>query len=414
MIKYNTRYLKENMYKGEFGLEKEGLRITPKGTVADTPHPFGNSESITRDFSEAQLEFVTSIHTTPEGAVGELEALHKEANSKLSTLKTGEEYIWCFSNPPAIENENSIDVAHFKGKMQGKEIYREYLAEKYGKRKMLLSGIHFNFSFPNDLVMAMFENSQQENFRDFKDKLYLDLGAKLIDYSWLIVVLTASSPVFDSSFLGQERGKTLHNGYGSVRCSSEGYWNNFYPYIDYSSIKDYANSIRDYVEQGLLQGESELYCPVRLKPKGKNSLNSLEEKGVNHLEFRLLDVNPLYSVGVNPMDIRFIHLLMLYLTGKEKFSFSRQGQKLAYEKIKKSARYDISEFREEAKAVLDEIEGFFGDTMPKDYKKAFDFQREKLEKQGQRYATKILNIYGKDFIGKGIETAMEYSKGFLK
>ena len=45
------------------GIEKEGLRTTPCGDLAQTPHPKGlgsalTHDSITTDYSEALLEFI--------------------------------------------------------------------------------------------------------------------------------------------------------------------------------------------------------------------------------------------------------------------------------------------------------------------------------------------------------------------
>src|SRR5687767_6641876 len=49
------------------GIEKEGLRVRPDGTLASTPHPAGLGSAlthprITTDFSEAQLELITGVH----------------------------------------------------------------------------------------------------------------------------------------------------------------------------------------------------------------------------------------------------------------------------------------------------------------------------------------------------------------
>ena len=39
-------------FSGKFGIERETLRIDSHGRLAQTPHPFGNDEHITRDFCE--------------------------------------------------------------------------------------------------------------------------------------------------------------------------------------------------------------------------------------------------------------------------------------------------------------------------------------------------------------------------
>ena len=53
------------------GIEKESLRITAEGKLAQTPHPIGlgsalTHSSITTDYSEALLEFITPVSTRIE------------------------------------------------------------------------------------------------------------------------------------------------------------------------------------------------------------------------------------------------------------------------------------------------------------------------------------------------------------
>ena len=66
---------------------------------------------------------------------------------------------------------------------------------------------------------------------------------------WILVAVTAASPILDSSFL--EKGvydRDIFTGMASVRCSEMGYWNEFAPIFDYSSVKAYADSIQKYVD----------------------------------------------------------------------------------------------------------------------------------------------------------------------
>ena len=63
------------------GIEKEGLRVRPDGTLADTPHPRGLGSAlthprITTDFSESQLELITGVHASVEACLAELTELH--------------------------------------------------------------------------------------------------------------------------------------------------------------------------------------------------------------------------------------------------------------------------------------------------------------------------------------------------
>ena len=68
---------------------------------------------------------------------------------------------------------------------------------------MLFSGIHFNFSFPEELLREW--NTGNEDMRSFRDEVYLRLYKQLISHSWLLVLLTAASPYYDESL--DSRGK---------------------------------------------------------------------------------------------------------------------------------------------------------------------------------------------------------------
>ena len=48
-------------YAGKFGIERETLRVDSQGKLAQTPHPFGSDEHITRDFCENQIELITPV-----------------------------------------------------------------------------------------------------------------------------------------------------------------------------------------------------------------------------------------------------------------------------------------------------------------------------------------------------------------
>ena len=48
-------------------MEKESLRITPKGYVAHTKHPFRDNPNMERDFCENQTEIITDVLDSVEG-----------------------------------------------------------------------------------------------------------------------------------------------------------------------------------------------------------------------------------------------------------------------------------------------------------------------------------------------------------
>ena len=399
LFNLDNAIIKEYIKQAEFGIERESLRINADGTLAQTPHPFEEHKNIDRDFCENQVEIIGDVFNDPQNLYDQLIKLQKYINSK---LKENNEYLWPFSNPPKISGEDEIPVAEYKGSLQNKSVYRHYLAQKYGKIKMLFSGIHLNFSFSDQFMRAASEQSGERDFIKFKNNIYLKLGARLTQYAWLVVYLMAASPVSDSSV------GTDSNIYSSIRCSDKGYWNYFVPLLDYSDLDSYIRSIQKYIDNGNLRSVSELYYPVRLKPRGANSLEALSEKGINHLELRVIDVNPLSPSGIFVEDIRFIHLLMLYLVSLPEKELTDDVQIKAIKNIKQAAFFGSEDTRQRAKLVLADIQCFASKYFP-EYISVIDYQLEKTKPRNS-YAEIISKRFGDAYMEKGLELAKQYQR----
>ena len=276
MLHIESPEIRKCLLQGKFGLEKEGLRVYEDATMAHTPHPFPNDNHITRDFSENQTEINTCAEPSAEGAVLALEAYTRQIRKTISR-DPRPEYIWPFSNPPFLAGEEDIPIAQFTGDLASKTSYREYLSGRYGRYKMTFSGIHVNYSFSEELLRKEFSLRGQGRSRSFRDSFYLELAEKAAAYGWLLVILTAASPVLDISYFEREslspesrrsaaggncgaekmsgrslKGQDVFTGMASVRCSELGYWNDFVPVFDYTNIQRYADGIRQYVDAGLL------------------------------------------------------------------------------------------------------------------------------------------------------------------
>ncbi len=393
----NDNAVRGYIERAEFGIERESLRVCCDGTLAQSPHPLGENKNIDRDFCENQIEFISDVFTEPEQVIEQLLYLQKIVNVK---LKENNEFLWAFSNPPKISGESEIPVAEYSGELKNKSLYRHYLAQKYGKIKMLFSGIHLNFSFTNELVKKVFEQSGEKDFFDFKNRLYLSLAERLTEYAWLVVYLMSASPVTDQTI------GTKSNIYSSVRCSEIGYWNHFTPVLDYGSLKKYIDSIQKYIDGGNLRSVSELYYPVRLKPRGANSLETLSEKGINHLELRVIDVNPLTPTGIFADDIKFIHLLILYLASLPQRSLTAKEQMKAISDIKTAAVFGEREIKKRAVCVLEKMRYFTEKNFPV-YSDVIAYQIKKTQ-SGNSYAEIVSERFGDDYMEKGLALAKEY------
>lgn len=400
LFDFNRSSVREKLLAAEFGMERESLRVNPDGTLAHTPHPFGEHKNIDRDFCENQLELISDVFPSADALTHQLNSLQDEIYAALE--KNGE-LLWPFSNPPRVSGEDDIPVAQFLGRLQSKSVYREYLARKYGKRKMLFSGIHLNFSFTSALLRESFESSKESDFTAYKNQLYLRLSKQLVRYVWLVVYLTAASPVTDPSF-GVES-----LCYASPRCGAEGYWNSFVPILDYTSLDAYLDSIERYIVSGALKSVSELYYPVRLKPRGANTPDALRQNGVNHLELRVLDVNPLSRVGIFEEDIRFIHLLLLYLSAQPDFDFDEALQRRAIGDIQTAALLNPTSVKERAEETLRDIECFTAAFFP-EFTGTVAYQQKKLI-EGSRYAERVAARFADGYIEEGAALARAYAGG---
>ena len=328
--------LEDYFIKANFGLEKENVRVTESGNLALTPHPkaFGDREKnayIKTDFSESQLEMVTPVCNTLEEVYSFICNLNKVVS--LEIMKNGE-FLWPQSNPPILPREEEIPIAKLSNRED--ELYRENLSYKYGKKKQVISGIHYNFSFKEEFIKLLYKELKVEkDFREFKDDIYLRMARNFQKYHWLLIYLTGASPVFHESYIEEikEEGEKLgEDSYyikddTSLRNSSYGYKNKKDYYISYNSIGEYASDIKNLVKDKEIQSIKEYYNPIRLKSLGsEDMLESLLHKGIDYLEVRLLDLDPLSIQGVSKETLYLVHLFMIYTLLKENKEITYKDQ----------------------------------------------------------------------------------------
>ncbi len=416
MLHIDTPELRRLLLAGSFGLEKEGLRVDKNGFMAHTNHPFTGNRHIVRDFCENQTEINTPVCAGYHAAVESLAEYTREIHRTLAAPEC-DEYLWPFSNPSYIRGEADIPVAQFDGEQSSKTSYRDYLAHRYGRYKMALSGIHVNYSFNEELLRADFQRSGFTSFVDYKNDLYLTLARRVVAYGWILVSITAASPLLDSSYVEKNVfDNDVFQGLASVRCSELGYWNAFVPIFDYSNISSYANSIRRYVRDGWLKAPTELYYPVRLKPAGLNRLDTLEANGIDHIELRMFDLNPLTYAGVEEKDVAFAELLLGWLAATPDQSVSEKDQIQAVQNFKNAAHYDLKtvnlvtpagEFFSVAHAARNLI-GFMREfycDYPPEVQQILDFEDAKFIDAENRYAWKIRRDFAGGFAKKGLQLA---------
>lgn len=321
------------------GIEKESLRVTPDGSLARTPHPksIGSALThprITTDFAESQVEFISGVHRDVDACFEELLDLHAFVYQKLEG-----ELLWTSSMPCVIGAEEEIPLADYGQSNEGRlrHLYRMSLALRYGAKMQTVSGIHYNFSLPAELLSETFGTPTQA---------YMHLIRNLNRFAWLLILLFGASPALCYTFLSEGvRHKLKHWDAGtlyrrhatSLRMGPLGYTGksqrNLYitcnsldgyieglrsamraPYTPFNSLGLYQGKTRQQMSTNLLQFEAEYYGVVRPKrtpAPGQRALEALMQGGVEYIELRCNDLNPFEPIGMDAQQVRFLDCLFV-------------------------------------------------------------------------------------------------------
>jgi len=332
------------------GIEREALRIDDNGRLSLTPHysALGSAlthESITTDYSESLLEFITPVSQDIDQLVGHLRDVHSYTLSNING-----ELLWPLSMPCVIAKEEDIPIAQYGQSNVGqmKSIYREGLRNRYGSLMQIIAGVHFNFSFSDQAwpLLQQFSDDSSD-LSEFRSSSYFSLIRNFHRLGWVIPYMFGASPALCGSFLQdnspyefEKLGKgTYYLPYGtSLRLSDLGYTNSEQDNlaICYNNIDSYLDSVKvaiatpsaKFAEIGIktdgkysqlnsnvLQIENELYAPIRPKrvaKSGQKPSEALAESGVEYIEVRSLDLNPFSDIGITKTQIRFLDLFLVH------------------------------------------------------------------------------------------------------
>jgi glutamate--cysteine ligase len=339
---------------GRKGVEKESLRVTPAGRIAQTPHPHElgsalTSEHITTDFSEALIELVTPPFAASWELLQYLLDLHQFVYRHL-----GDELLWATSMPCVISGEDSIPIARYgtSNVARMKSVYREGLSVRYGRMMQAISGVHFNYSFPERFWEAYADlRKARSPDCDFVSASYFDLLRNYRRYGWIVLYLFGVSPVVCGSFLkGRDESLreltpgTFYEPHAtSLRMSDIGYRNRNQaglsisvnsldqyvrdltraittPHPPYQTLGVMRNGEYQQLNANILQIENEYYSyirPKRTARSGERPTKALRRAGVEYVEVRALDVSAFDPVGVNQHKLRFLEAFVALCLLKE-------------------------------------------------------------------------------------------------
>ena len=330
------------------GFEKECLRVDQNGKLARTPHPraLGSKLThpwITTDYAEALLEFITPPSQDPDFPLAFLRDIHRYTAHQL-----GDELMWASSMPCVLGADADIALADYgnSNAARFKYVYREGLGLRYGRQMQTIAGVHYNWSLPQEFWLALQDCCDNNTpLKDFISERYFDLIRNFLRYGWLVPYLFGASPAICRSFLQGRKSDLQEMGSGtmyhphatSLRMSDLGYQNRAQAnlQVSFNSLAEYTDALERairtpdpfYQELGvqqdghwkqlnanLLQIENEFYAamrPKRVSRNGHRPAKALRTDGVEYVEMRLYDLNPMEAIGIAPEQSPFADVLLL-------------------------------------------------------------------------------------------------------
>ena len=404
--------LEELFSRVKIGLEKEGQRVFKNGIISKTPHPkvFGHRHEhpyIQTDFAESQLELITTPENSEKDVIRILNAIHEVVLKNLPE----DEYIWPLSMPSILPNEEDIQVAQFANKRDVE--YREYLVEKYGKYKQMVSGIHYNFQIDDELMKKISEITNTP-LVEVKNSVYMKLARQFLRYQWLLVYLYGASPSAEDKYFSDNNKP---DGFvRSLRTSQYGYVNEKDIVVSYDSLEKYIEDLTGYVKNKKLIAEKEFYSSVRFR--GEDTVAKFPQKGIKYMEFRLFDLNPFAPFGILEKDVRFIHLFLKTLVWIEEVD-KKNSQKIGYEYSEKTALSNplsVSEYLEEGLWLLNQMKELAEVLHLSESDRLIIKEKEdELNDPMLTIAAKLINSYQEtNSVNVGMELAKQYKKEALK
>ena len=354
------------------GIEKEGLRITPRGSISLSPHPVQLGAAlthphITTDYSEALLELITPALSDESKMLGFLTDLHKYVCANID-----DELLLAASMP--IGDLGEIPIARYGTSNVGrmKHLYRQGLSYRYGRCMQIIAGIHFNYSPPE----AFWPQYQQvmkhtDHLQSFTAHAYMGMIRNLQRYGWLIPYLFGSSPAVSKSFMDNRNSAysatlerfdetSYYKPFAtSLRMSELGYASPVQAmfHISFNSLDDYIRDLSratsipylDYERVGtkvgdqyrqlntnFLQIENEYYTSVRPKQvtrPNERPLQALGSRGIQYIEVRSVDIDVFEPAGISIETARFLEAFSLFCL----FSRSPAHDLKQYEEVNNNA-----------------------------------------------------------------------------
>jgi glutamate--cysteine ligase len=273
--------------------------------------------------------------------------------------------------PGLLGDDADIPLANYGSSNTAKikYVYREGLGHRYGRHMQTIAGVHFNWSMPEAFWKKLYECCDATGeLQDFISDRYFGLIRNFLRYSWLIPYLFGASPAVSTSFLRGQKpdleklgDDTLVGPYATcLRMSGLGYQNPVQANLNvsFNSLAEYTNALEAAIHTpdpfyqaigvrtsdglnehwkqlnaNVLQIENEFYAgirPKRIGLQGERPARALKKYGVEYVEVRLFDLNPMIDIGIAPEQSAFcdIFLFMCLMRDSPPITSREQGENL--------------------------------------------------------------------------------------
>lgn len=466
LVHENISEIKSIIHESFIGLEKESLRIN-NSKISQSLHPIHigsplSNKFITTDFSEAQLEFITPpIMSKDNSCIEFLDDIHH-----FVTRNLGDESIWPFSMPPSLISENSIRIAEYGRSNLGffKRVYRNGLANRYGKLMQTISGIHFNYSLAESIWESEIFKRTESIRKNFQSEIYLGMSRNILRSNWLLLYFLGASPIIPNCFLKNNTEKiyrldddTSYMPHAtSLRMSNFGYQNLSRANISvsYNSLKEYISDLRlatstnsqefskiptlidghqAQLSNCLLQIEDEYYAVTRPKSSidsDQRTTVKLAKGGINFIELRSIDLNPFSAIGIDNEAIKFLEIFLVhsFLSNSDPIQKNDMARISNNEmKVSKYGRDPMLYLNDGEKNIkltdwannlIDEMEFTANilDDRSGNYSKTLKSLRAKLKDPDTNLSARVLNTLtsrDKDYTKFGLELSEEYKSSYI-
>lgn len=409
------------LWDSTVGLERETKRVNEDGTLSDNPHSdqWGHRSYhpyILTDFAEAQLELITPPLKSSKEIQNWLAASHQIV---ATTNEECDELLWPLSTPAYIpDNRDLVSVAQLSD--PDEVAYREHLAVYYGKDVQLISGIHYNIEFNPEVLDHRLEEAiagTGTDLRTAKSAYYVEFGRRYLRYRWLLTYLNSATPYVSENYGTALYGKPHKQGMRSIRQSRYGYRNHPEVQVSFDSLEEFVQDIERYVEEDYLMLEKEFYSDVRFRRGAP--LREMLDDGIDYIELRNFDINPLHPYGMTTEDMDFVKLFTIALLFKNEpttMDDVNYGHALNQQTAEEDVLAPIAD-KDEAYMLLDLMAEVASELPNADYLlDIINDKRQQIERPDLTLSGRIFKEVqtAPSYLEYGIKLAQDYQEIYLK